>query len=481
MSLSFFQNTVWSFINTLGVQLLALITNIILARLLYPEIFGILGMAMVFTGLILVIQDAGLNSYLIYKQNISHQIVSTTFWLNIGISIILSLIIFSVATPISHFYHMDEVKIIIEYIALGMVFGSLGITNRALLIKKKQFKTLTIIDMIAEFITSLVSIYLAINHFELLAISSRLVVRPFLHSSMLLMISGRDIVGRPSWYVIKEILPYSYRVLSTQIFIYFNNNIDYFLIGRLLGSKSLGIYTIAYQWSVLTRSYISGSVSKVAFPQISMIQNDLEKIRVTYMNIINKISFVTFPICIGLLIVSPEFIIVLYGNQWVETVPILQILLIYGMLTSIGNIRGTIFNGIGKPEINMWMNIASFISLSIIIYISSFYGLIAIALGMLLNLIILDYIQMYHLNKIIRLPNNKYWKSLLPSLVSTLIMGLIVLIARWTIYDFLPVVRLFIYIAVGVIAYICASYFFNRKNLKWFMHKILYKIVKVKE
>ncbi|PGV53350.1 lipopolysaccharide biosynthesis protein [Bacillus sp. AFS037270] len=467
------KNSIWSFINIIGIQIFAVIVNALLARILYPEIFGILGMATVFTGLVLVFQDSGLNAFLIHKSNISQKNINAIFWLNILISLLLSLLLILIATPVSNFYQQPEVSTVIYYVALGVIIGSFGMTYRAVLVKNREFKKLTIIDMVAELASSVMSITLAIYHFELLAVTGKLLMRPLFQSVLLLITSGKYFLNKPSFHNIKEMISYSSRILGSQIFIYFNNNIDYFLIGKLLGSKSLGLYTIAFQWSVLARFYIAGAISKVAFPEISKHKDDLDFVRNLYLNIISRTSFLTFPICIGLLIVAPEFIKIVYGDNWESAIPVLQVLLIAGMISSIINVGGAVFNGLGKPEIDMWLNIISFVFLGIAIFIGSNFGILGVALGILIRSLIFGFVQIYIINKTIRLPQIIYLNSLLPNLYSTIIMGVSLCIVRFYFIGESVLLNLIIIVTLGISLYIFTSYFINKSEYIWWKNKLI--------
>jgi O-antigen/teichoic acid export membrane protein len=471
--MSLLNNTMWSLTNIIGIQLLAVITNVILARILYPEIFGILGMATVFTGFILVFQEAGLSSFLIYKDKLDKGMISTSFWMNVMISLVLGGITYSMAAFISTIYHIVELKEIIHYISFGLIFASFGITSRALLTKGRRFKALTIIDVIAEVATSITSITLAVNNFDLLAITSRLLIKPCLQSTILIVMNKSNLFGRPSWSSVKEIIPYSSKFLGSQIFIYLNNSIDLFLIGKLLGARNLGMYTVSYQWSVLARMYISGSINKVVFPEISRKKDDKAEIRRIYLQVLNKLSFFTFPICIGLFIIAPEFIVIVYGEVWRDAIPVLQILLLAGMITSIGTIGGSVFNGVGKPHIEMRLNFISIFFLAAVIYICSFYGLIAISIGILVRVIIFDFIKMSLVNKVIGLNHRTHWKNLLPSFYSTFTMAAALFIGRYLfINHFTPMVRASLLIVLGGVVYIVASYFFNYQCVQWVLRKV---------
>ncbi|APH03557.1 lipopolysaccharide biosynthesis protein [Bacillus weihaiensis] len=468
--MSFFKNSLWSFINVTGMQMIAILTNIVLARILYPEIFGVLGMAMVFTGFVIIFQEAGLSSYIIYEKKLTKSIISTSFWLNIILSSLLFLLMYILAKPISIFYETPEVAVVIKYIAIGLFLGSFGITSKALLMKEKKFSYTASVDLIAELVASVFSILLAIKGYELLAISTRFIIRPTLQSIIYLVIKGKQVLGGFSIDSLKIIFPYSWKVLGTQTFSYINNNIDYLMIGKLLGSVSLGFYTIAFQWSILARFYISGALSKVAFAEIATIQNDISKVRHLYLYLLKQVSFLTLPICIGLVVVSTEFITVVYGMEWERSIPVLQILLISGAITSLGALGGPVIRGLGKPEIEMKLTMFSLVLFVIFVYIGSFYGLIGIAFAELIRVLIVDSIKLRIIKNMIGTSYKSIFYSFSKNLISTIVMSIIVVFVA-SLLNINPIVDLVILILIGVTIYILMTFLINREMMDWVIKK----------
>jgi O-antigen/teichoic acid export membrane protein len=153
--------------------------------------------------------------------------------------------------------------------------------------------------------------------------------------------------------------------------------------------------------------------------------------------------------------------------------PILQILLLAGMITSIGTIGGAVFNGVGKPHIEMRLNFISVFFLAAVIYVCSFYGLIAISIGILVRVIMFDFIKMSLVNKVIGLNHRTHWKNLLPSFYSTFSMAATLMIGRFLfINQFAPLVRASLLIVLGGLIYIIASYFFNYQCVQWVLSKV---------
>ncbi|WNB92506.1 oligosaccharide flippase family protein [Bacillus sp. NEB1478] len=475
-----FKNSIWSFINLIGNQSVFLITNVVLARLLNPEIFGILAISQVFTVLAQVFQESSVNSYLIYKNKINQNEIATAFWTNVFLTIFLSTLLFIISFPVSNIYNIELVEKTIKIISVGLFLGSFGITSKALFLKYKKIKEITIIEIIGEISSSIAAIIFAYHGSPLFAITSRLVIKPAI-CSILFLITSKSLIyfTKFNFDLFKNMIPYSSKILSSQTFIYFNNNIDYLLIGRMLGSKSLGLYTIAFQWSVLARYYISGSFNKIAFPEISNNKSNILKVKEIYINIVKAVSFISFPFCSGLIVIAHDFILVLYGSEWLQSVTVLKLLLLSGLITSISTIGGSVFNGLGKPQIEMWLNVFSFITLFIVIVITSKYGLIGISFGILFRTLIFDFIKLNLVNKLLLLNNLAFYKSFNKIIYSTCGMLIVLNIAKYFTLSMLPLLRLVLLILVGTLSYIIFSLVFN-KEMSVQLIKFVKKPLKVK-
>lgn len=464
------RNTIWSFLSIVGVQFINILTNVVLARILIPETFGILGMAIVFAGFAFVVQEAGLNSYLIFKKGEINKVVSTTFWLNILFSIVIAGALYFNAGLIAAFYRDDQVITIIQFICIGILVGSIGSTHRALLMKNNQFKDLTKIDIIAEVTSSIAAIILALYVNGLLAVSAKYVFRPFIQSLLVFKYSRFPIKFAIYLSELKELVLYSSSVLGSQLFMYMNNNVDFFLVGRFLGDKMLGLYTLAFQWGALARYYLSGAVMRVLFPEVSKQQNDITNLKGMYLNVVSKLSFITLPICIGLALVSHEFIYVLYGNQWLEVVPVLQLLLIAGGLSSVTVIGGPVLRGIGRPDLEMKLSIFSFVSFTAFVLIGIRYGLLAVAVAELCRVFVVEGLRLFLVRKYVGVPTLQIFKQLLPTMQALVVMAILV----WGV-SFIPlhinIVLLFtLKIVTGAIGYVLGSIIFNKKQTKWILN-----------
>lgn len=472
------KNSFWSFIGVVSGQFINLLGNIILARILYPQLFGLLGIASLFYGLILVIQEAGFSAYIIYKKNISKQDLTACSWLNIVLSTVFSMLFYFSSNIIVDFYHESSLKSIVGLLSIGMVISAFGITGRALLTKEKRFNKLAQIDVLAQVVSVVSSVLLAVFGLDFLAISARFLILPFVQTICILYFNAKRVFGKSNLSVLKKMLPYSLRVLGINVFIYINNNLDYFLIGNLLGSKQLGLYTIAYQWSVFSRFYIAGSINRVLFPEISSIKNNIAKVREIFLDVTNTISFFTFPMCFGLIAIGSDFIIILYGTKWTDSIDPMRILLVAGALTSIGTLSGSLFQGLGKPQIELKFNILSFFINIILICLGSKVGLVGVSCAIMFSSMFLECVKSILISRLMKISLKKYLTSFIPNLTSSFIMFGVIIISHIFTSNISIYLRVFIDVAEGILLYLFLSYLFNKHKLidvvelcKKFYHK----------
>lgn len=480
--MSFYKNVKWVLGGTIGIHFINILVNIILARILTPEIFGLVGIASVFIGFIYIVQEAGISSAIVQKTHVSRELLATTFYFNILLSIFIVIVTAFFSSIIADLYSNEKIAHLLNFSIIGMLGGALGITHRAILTRDRNFKAITRIDFISEVFSSIGAICFAIWGDPFIAVGFRIMFRPALQTILLVANTKLSLYNiRPSFQYIRDMLPFSLNVLGVKILNYVRNNVDYLMIGMLLGSYSLGIYTMAFQWSTVARFSLSQSVARVAFPEISRNQNDILKVKNIYLNMVGKLAFFTFPVTIGLALVANEFILIFYGEKWGEAVPILQILMIAGMVSALGTLVGSVFNGLGKPHIELQLNIISFCSFVLLVYIASFFGLLGVAVAVLINTLLFDIISTGRALKLLKSGYRDILNVIQPALISTSIMAVLVLILRYELLSSIDIVAKFlITIISGIITYLISTYFFNKGMLFWLLKKLrLRKILNI--
>lgn len=353
----------------------------ILARLLSPTDFGLMGMILVVIGLAQTFQDAGISNVVIYKQDVTHEQLSTVFWLNILVGALTFLVILAINPLVVAYYKEPRLTGYLNLTALSFLITPFGQLYFVLFQKELQFKTLAIVEFLQGVFGAITSVVLAFLGFGIMSLVVGQLVRA-LSFSLLLFLAARK-TWAPRFYFklseIKDLIKWGSYQIGERSINYFRQNVDYLLIGRFLGAELLGYYTLAYQLMIRPLQKINPIITKVALPVFSKIQDDDEQLRKWYLKIIKLIASVSIPIYFGVFVMADQLILLLYGPNWMPCVPVLQILCILGILYSLGNPIGCLLNCKGRFDIGFKWNIFAAIMILIADYIGVHWGIVGVA------------------------------------------------------------------------------------------------------
>lgn len=430
---SFKQKTVkglkWNILNRGLRQVIGLVTSIILARLLSPKEFGLIGMVTVFSGFIMVFVDFGFTSAIIQNKNSDTRHWSSVFWLNLLLSVIFSVLLTLLAPVIANFYDKPILSTVTILIAWTFVFQAFNMVQRTLLKKKLQFKQLAIIGVIAELVGGIVAIIAAYQGLSFWSLIIKLYITILITNIGLWVITKWKPQMTFDKSAIKELLDFTLPLMGTQSLNYWTRNVDYLMIGKVLGDGALGIYAQAYRLMLAPLQNISSVISSVMFPAYSLIQDDKERIKTTYLQITRAIAFITFPVMFGLCVVAEPFILLLLGPKWAEVVPILQILAPLGATQSLGTLNGNIFLSQGATKLQLKVGgvvkVIVITSMMIGLYLG---GLKGIALGYFLSSISMAFILYHYMGGLINLSIKEILNNLSRIFFASITMVLIIFI-----------------------------------------------------
>lgn len=454
----------WTSINQVLSTVIGFCTTIVLVRLLDPKDFGLMGMAAMFGGLISMFADLGFNAAIIQRKNISQKHLSSSFWSGIGISIVLCLLTIGAAPIMAAFFKNSTIKPMMIILSFGFIIGSFKMVQSALLTKELEFKKIAIITVSSIIVNSFTVITLALLGFEVWS----LVWGSIVSGIWAVIITWVIKKWRPSFLFnyssFKELFGFGANVIGSRFFLYINTNMPNLIIGKILGASPLGYYSLSYDLVTSPLRKVQSIISRITFPTFSQIQDDDERLRMYYLITVQYISLITFPSLVGLMVVAPEFVRVVFGVKWSPAIFPLQSLCIFGMLRSIVTMVGSIILAKGRPDIEFKWSIFTFIPRTLILFVGSFYGLngvaISLCLYMLLSIPILQWIAI----RLINLRYTKFVKVLMPASVNSLIMLLFLIFIRYNLNytDIKEWGRLLILITSGIIIYIVTSLVRNR-------------------
>ena len=342
----------WSAVAQAGNLSLRFAISVVLARLLVPRDFGLVGMIAVFTGFTLLFSGFVFGHALIQKGDIGERHYISVFWVNLCIALILTALVMVCAPLIATFFGEPILVPLTRIMAFNLIALSLGSVQSAILRRKMEFRSLAAADITALVAGGLVGVILALLGYGVWSLVWQLLANSTVRSVLLWRNSG----WRPGLSfdrsAIADVWKFSTNLMGFNVLNYWVRNGDDMLIGRYLGGASLGIYARAYSLMMLPLDHVYGVLTTVMFPALSRVQGDTKRVKRIYLQSLAMIALVTFPMMIGLLVVAESFVLAIYGPKWHGMIPILRIFSVVGMLQSIGTTVGWIYQSQGRTD---WM------------------------------------------------------------------------------------------------------------------------------
>jgi len=378
----------WTSFSAVATSLMQLLQIVILSRFLDKADFGLMAVALFVIGLSQIFMDMGISNAIIHHQKVTTTQLNTLFWLNIisGIAIYVTLYI---CTPfIADFYQSPELVSIIRWVSATFLIIPFGQQFETLLVKELNFKSLSIRDVIGKTSGLLVSVLLAFWHYGIFALVYANLIQAII-STLLLIVYGLKIY-RPrfhfDWHSLKNEGFFSFGLfqLGEKTVNYFNSQFDTLLIGKLLGMEALGIYNIAKTLAFKPYQIINPIVTKVAFPVLAKMQNDIEKLRRAYIQILRLLTYANAPVYGAMIILARPLIILFFGEAWTGSIPFLQILAVTALCNSIGNPVGALLLARGRADWGFYWNLGMLLFMPLCIWIGSSWGLEGVAWGLTL-------------------------------------------------------------------------------------------------
>ena len=354
----------WSGVSTAVTNTLQFITLAILARLLSPSDFGLMGMVIVVIGFARLFSDMGISNAIIYRQDATREQLSSLYWINIISGIAIFFIVYSAMLIITAFYHEPRISKLILISSLTFLITPFGQQFQILLQKELIFDYLAKIEIIRSFTNSVIAITLAILGLGVFSLIWGQLAGTTI--GVLLLVRWGWNNWKPSFHFSKKDLKGYIRFglfqMGEKAVNYFNSNLDYLLIGAMFGAKSLGYYTLAYNLVLRPLQKINPVITNVAFPIFSKVQNDINKLKRGYLKILQLLSTINFPLMAGLAVVAPIAVPVIFGEQWLPSVLLIQILTVVGLLRSTGNPVGSLLLARGKADLSFKWNMVIMIT-----------------------------------------------------------------------------------------------------------------------
>lgn len=455
---------IWSFVQRFGVMIISFCSNLVLARLLTPDDYGLIGMLMIFILIANTFVDGGFGSALIQKKDPTEEDYSTIFYWNLFLSVVLYILLFLCAPYIAQFYELPLLSSVLRVQGGVLILNSLSIIQQNRLRKQLHFKQLSLVGIFSAFLSLVITIYLAYLGWGVWALVAQQLLMSFFNAILYWIVgkwSPKLVFSTKSF---KELFGFGGFILLSNLINTLCNNIQGLLIGKFFSPHTMGLYSQARKLEEVASTSLSSVVDQVSYPVLAEVQNDRMQMIKVIKKLITSIAFFSFPAMLLLVVIAEPVIILLYSNKWVECTPYFQVLCVAGLAISLQNINYYAVAAIGKSKaLFNWTLIKRALSIIFIIVGFVLYGI----WGLLIGMVMASY-AMYIINALLVSRHIGYtlwqqFKDLLPilliSVVSFSLAYFVSAIALSLVYGTILSVLIFVF------SYLVLSCFFEREKI----------------
>lgn len=447
------KGTVWSTLERFSVQGIQFIVMIIMARILTPEDYGLVGMLAIFIAVSQSLIDSGFSQALIRKQDRSEIDNSTVFYFNIGVGAILYLILFFSAPLIASFYNEPQLVPITRIIGLSLVFNSLVVVQRALLTINLDFKTQAKASFVGVIISGAIGITMAYTGFGVWAIVWQQISNLAVVTVLLWILSRWKPIWAYSWKSFRELFSFGSKLLASGLLDTIFRNLYLIVIGKFFKASDLGYYTRAHQFTDFASSNITGIFQRVTYPVLCTIQNDDTRLSNVYRRLLRTSAFIIFPLMTGMAAVAKPMVISFLTEKWLFSAVLIQILCFSQMWYPVHAINLNLLQVKGRSDLFLKLEIIKKALTVIVLCITLPMGLIPLCIGTIFSSIIALIINTHYTGKLINLGFLKQMKDLLPTLLLSLATGMIVYLTV-TYINMASWLALIVGVIEGIVLYI---------------------------
>ncbi|QNL51595.1 lipopolysaccharide biosynthesis protein [Olivibacter sp. SDN3] len=397
----------WSSLQVIINQIFSFLVRLILAKLLFPEQFGVVGMATVIIGFVQVINDLGIGASLVQKRDadLREEHYHTAFWTGVLWAIFLYLLMAIVASGlVANFYDQPILKQLTPFLSLGILSSPVNLVHKARLTKAMEFKKMALIENTSSIVSGILSIMLAWLGFGIWSLAFNSVATIILAIPLYF----RATAWKPQliWSrdAFNEVFGFGIYTTGTNIVNYLMSNFDYLVIGKLVSAKALGAYAFAFVLTDTFRGRLMTIINKVMYPVYGKLQDDPGALKKYYLKTVNYNSLLIFPIMAFMVSLGDLFIIHIFGNKWSEAIDPLAILSLSVMIHMMVNSNTALIRGMGRPQLELILQIVKMVIFLPTLYIGIRYnGIVGAAWAVVINKVIAVIIAQYTFNRLLHI------------------------------------------------------------------------------
>ncbi|MGB6299900.1 MAG: lipopolysaccharide biosynthesis protein, partial [Rivularia sp. (in: cyanobacteria)] len=460
------KGVIWSVIESWGGRVISMAVFFLLARLLGPESFGLIALAGVFLAFIKMFLDQGFSQAIVQRQEIEPEHLDTAFWTNVGISILLSLISVLSAPLFAYLYKQPELIPILRWLSLSFVFGGLSGVQSAILQRQLAFKALAIRSLIATVIGGIVGVTMAFLGYGVWSLVGQQLVNSFVQVLALWWVSDWRPRLKFSLLHAKELFTFGINIFAFNIINFFNRRSDDLLIGYFLGPVALGYYSVAYRLLLIMTQTLISTTTKVTLPIFSKLQGEPERLRKAFYNATQMASLIAIPMFLGVAVLAPEIVRVLFGEEWIPSIQTMQILTLIGPLHMILFFNSSLMVAMGKPNWKLWIQLTYTVNI-LAFFLVVKWGIEAVAAAYVIRGYLLSPISLFAIKKLVKINLIYYLRLYFIPLAASFIMISSILLTKYFLQDLIDIrVLMAVSTLLGILVYFSSISIISPKTFK---------------
>lgn len=355
--------------------------SIVLARLLSPEAFGLMGLCSIVIRTIETFTRPGIAMAVIQRQDAFETARDTAFTLLLARGLLLAVFLAGLAPAVAWFYEVDQLEPILQ--VMSVIFLLNGLQNINTIAKQKQldFRAISYLDLATAVLGTIITIVVAYWMRSVWA----LVIGQVVTAGTYTLLSYYFVPGRPritiDWKIARELLSYGKFITASSIVLFVASELDTAVLGKIAGAEQLGFYVLAFTIANLVTTNISKVVSKIMLPAYSALQSDLTALKRAYIRTLSSVVLLVLPAAVGIILIADPLIRVVYGEVWGQAAIPLQVLAVFGLLRALASFNGYLFEGIGRPNVAFRLALFRLLVIApMIVPMINGYGLLGAAL-----------------------------------------------------------------------------------------------------
>lgn len=440
----------WSFIDSFAGQGITFLVGLVLARLLTPEEYGLIGIVTIFIAVFNSIVDSGFSNALIRKSDAKDIDYNTVFITNMVFSVVLFFALFFSAPFIADFFSRPQLSPLLKVMASIVIINAFAIIQRTLLVKRIDFKTQTKISLISSITSGVVGIGMAYCGYGVWSLAGQQISRQLLNTLFLWIFAKWYPKLQFSWNSFKELFGFGWKLLVSSLIDTVWKEIYQVVIGKCYSPATLGQYTRAHQFGSIFSSNLNNIIQRVSYPVLSAIQDDTERLKQAYRRVIKVTMLVTFTLMLGLAAVSKPMIQVLVGDQWLMAANLLPIICLQMMLYPLHSLNLNMLQVQGRSDLFLRLEIIKKCVAVIPLLLGIFIGIYWMLWGSVCTGLFAYYLNSYYSGKFLKYSMLSQIKDILPSFGVAVVMAIVTYAV--SLLPLSPFVLLPLQILVGAIS-----------------------------